>query len=205
MQNQPLEPKKKDSTSGSSKGTKSQPKSFGKSIQSEEPVFELDWENPEGDDYPFNLSKPLPLILLGNPKYDLPGIEDMVPNHMESCLSCLCIDMRMGDISTLETTNVSPSMHIKRHAIQERYVYSTKAFYSGCLSCQGLTKSIMANVADACTSFSLRMFTKCLVIQKRVEDLSTWKLKGTNKINFTKPDTTKTLSFEQTSLLGRFL
>ncbi|GJZ03799.1 hypothetical protein Tco_0537074 [Tanacetum coccineum] len=33
--------KKKDSTSGSSKGTKSQLKSFGKSIQSEEPVFEV--------------------------------------------------------------------------------------------------------------------------------------------------------------------
>ncbi|GJS89049.1 copia protein [Tanacetum coccineum] len=35
------EPKKKDSTSGSSKGTKSQPKSSGKSVQSEEPVFEV--------------------------------------------------------------------------------------------------------------------------------------------------------------------
>ncbi|GJZ21845.1 hypothetical protein Tco_0558884 [Tanacetum coccineum] len=34
-------PKKKDSTSGSSKGTKSQPKSSRKSIQSEEPVFEV--------------------------------------------------------------------------------------------------------------------------------------------------------------------
>ncbi|GJR97787.1 hypothetical protein Tco_0269961 [Tanacetum coccineum] len=34
-------PKKKDSTSGSSKGTKSQPKSSGKSVQSEEPVFEV--------------------------------------------------------------------------------------------------------------------------------------------------------------------
>ncbi|GKD57729.1 hypothetical protein Tco_1291116, partial [Tanacetum coccineum] len=33
--------KKKDSTSGSSKGTKSQPKSTGKSGQSEEPVFEV--------------------------------------------------------------------------------------------------------------------------------------------------------------------
>ncbi|GJT16598.1 hypothetical protein Tco_0875304 [Tanacetum coccineum] len=33
--------KKKDSTSGSSKGTKSQPKSFGKYVQSEEPVFEV--------------------------------------------------------------------------------------------------------------------------------------------------------------------
>ncbi|GJW69169.1 hypothetical protein Tco_0123593 [Tanacetum coccineum] len=35
------EPKKKDSTSGTSKGTKSQPRSFGKSVQSEEPVFEV--------------------------------------------------------------------------------------------------------------------------------------------------------------------
>ncbi|GKA96498.1 retrovirus-related pol polyprotein from transposon TNT 1-94, partial [Tanacetum coccineum] len=33
--------KKKDSTSGSSKSTKSQPKSSGKSVQSEEPVFEV--------------------------------------------------------------------------------------------------------------------------------------------------------------------
>ncbi|GJW85866.1 hypothetical protein Tco_0159011 [Tanacetum coccineum] len=33
--------KKKDSTSSSSKSTKSQPKSFGKSVQSEEPVFEV--------------------------------------------------------------------------------------------------------------------------------------------------------------------
>ncbi|GJY43367.1 hypothetical protein Tco_0431580 [Tanacetum coccineum] len=34
-------PKKKDSTSGSSKGTKSQLKSFGKFVQSEEPVFDV--------------------------------------------------------------------------------------------------------------------------------------------------------------------
>ncbi|GKC34810.1 hypothetical protein Tco_1047194, partial [Tanacetum coccineum] len=33
--------KKKDSTSGSSKGTKSQPKSSIKSVQSKEPVFEV--------------------------------------------------------------------------------------------------------------------------------------------------------------------
>ncbi|GKE14053.1 hypothetical protein Tco_1421630 [Tanacetum coccineum] len=75
----------------------------------------LDWENPKGSDYPFDLSKPLPLIthrkrqrvpfefFINNDlkylqrgiltmtyttsttktkaaKYDLPGIEDMVPN-----------------------------------------------------------------------------------------------------------------------------
>ncbi|GKE44268.1 hypothetical protein Tco_1471552 [Tanacetum coccineum] len=46
---------------------------------------QLDWNNPEDDRYPFDLSKPLPLIQSRNhhtkaAKYDLPGIEDMVPN-----------------------------------------------------------------------------------------------------------------------------
>ncbi|GKB54836.1 hypothetical protein Tco_0905589 [Tanacetum coccineum] len=46
----------------------------------------LDWDNPKGDDYPFDLTKPLPLVMNGNhqmtktAQYDLPGIEDMVPN-----------------------------------------------------------------------------------------------------------------------------
>ncbi|GJR68507.1 retrovirus-related pol polyprotein from transposon TNT 1-94 [Tanacetum coccineum] len=46
----------------------------------------LDWENPKGGDYPFDLSKPPPLIMRGKrqrtkaAKYDLPGIKDMVPN-----------------------------------------------------------------------------------------------------------------------------
>ncbi|GJY50354.1 hypothetical protein Tco_0441201 [Tanacetum coccineum] len=76
---------------------------------------QLYWNNPEGDRYPFDLNKPLPLVMLGNhqiipidyffnndlaylqggsvgrtcttlltktkaAKYDLPRIEDMVPN-----------------------------------------------------------------------------------------------------------------------------
>ncbi|GKE15985.1 hypothetical protein Tco_1423562 [Tanacetum coccineum] len=84
----------KESKSRSSKGTKSQSKSFGKSVQAEEPAsafkllkgthtnfveleydFEecykalsekLDLDNPEGDDYPFDLTKPLPLNRLTN-------------------------------------------------------------------------------------------------------------------------------------------
>nr|GEY71045.1 uncharacterized mitochondrial protein AtMg00810-like [Tanacetum cinerariifolium] len=38
----------------------------------------LDWENPKGSDYPFGLTKPLSLTKAV--QYDLPGIEDMVPN-----------------------------------------------------------------------------------------------------------------------------
>nr|GEV89119.1 hypothetical protein [Tanacetum cinerariifolium] len=100
-----------DKTIFSNYGKKSQSKSSGKFIQSEEPEFEvvdsdmpqdqeenpgpafrllkgthsnyveleydfkecykalsekLNWENPEGDDYPFDLTKPLPLVMSGN-------------------------------------------------------------------------------------------------------------------------------------------
>ncbi|GJV58388.1 hypothetical protein Tco_1459393 [Tanacetum coccineum] len=102
--------KQKESKFGSSKGTESQSKSFGKSVQEEEPEFEvtdsdmpqdqgnlgqvfrllkgthtnyveleyhfeecykalsekLDWENPKGDDYPFDLTKPLSLVMVKN-------------------------------------------------------------------------------------------------------------------------------------------
>nr|GEV26543.1 hypothetical protein [Tanacetum cinerariifolium] len=40
----------------------------------------LDWENPDGDDFLFDLTKPLPLVKTKATHYDLPGIEDMVPN-----------------------------------------------------------------------------------------------------------------------------
>ncbi|GJV95693.1 hypothetical protein Tco_1547270 [Tanacetum coccineum] len=43
-----INPKKKDSTFGSSKGTQSEPRSSGKSVQSEEPVFEVvDFDMPQ--------------------------------------------------------------------------------------------------------------------------------------------------------------
>nr|GEV94695.1 hypothetical protein [Tanacetum cinerariifolium] len=118
-----IEPSKKAESTKTSKGTsKSQPKSTSKFTQVEETVFEAeDTQGPQnlredtGDRYPFDLSKPLPLVMSGYhqifsvdyffnndlaylqggstgrtyttsltktkaAKYDLPGIEYMVPN-----------------------------------------------------------------------------------------------------------------------------
>ncbi|GJT64458.1 hypothetical protein Tco_1015938 [Tanacetum coccineum] len=42
----------------------------------------LEWDNSEGGDYPFDLTKPLLLVMNGNHQmYDLQGIEDMVPTY----------------------------------------------------------------------------------------------------------------------------
>ncbi|GKC02691.1 hypothetical protein Tco_0994301, partial [Tanacetum coccineum] len=235
--------KKKDSTSGSSKGAKSQPKSSGKSVQSEEPVFEvansdmpqdqegnlgdnenetrnetvsrrdwfkkptppqeptdtdwyvgktiqegptqnrlmtlaaststdkslkdfdelmstpidfsgyilnalskkLDWENPKGGDYPFDLSKALPLITRGKlthvkviRKYGYGYFEEIVVRRADNVL----YRFKEGD-----------------------------------------------DVADF--AIALKMFTRSLVIQKRIKDLQLRVESYQKKINVTKPDTTR--------------
>ncbi|GJR89500.1 hypothetical protein Tco_0213511 [Tanacetum coccineum] len=321
--------KKKDSTSGSSKGTKSQPKSTGKSVQSEEPVDEtasrldwfkkptppqeptdpdwnvgkttkegptqtwlmnlaasnptdkslkdfdelmstpidfslfvlnglkienltqeillgpafrllkgtrsnyaeleydfeecykalsekLDWENPEGGDYPFDLSKPLPLITHGKrqrvpfeffinndlkylqggtstmtyttsttkikaAKYDLPGIEDMVPNIW----SPIKVAYDRGDVySTKRILAVTHVSVMRKHGygyleeiVVRRADNALYRFKEG------------GDVADFV--IALRMFTRSLVIQKRVEDLQLRVESYQKKINVTKPDTTR--------------
>nr|GFB20645.1 hypothetical protein [Tanacetum cinerariifolium] len=51
-----------DPSAGSGRGLKKR-----KTSKDAEPVKEkLDWENPEGNDYPFDLTKPLPLVKIGN-------------------------------------------------------------------------------------------------------------------------------------------
>ncbi|GKC19914.1 hypothetical protein Tco_1022064, partial [Tanacetum coccineum] len=150
----------------------------------------LNCENPEGGDYLFDLYKPLPLIKRGKrqrvpfeffinndlkylqggistmtyttsttktkaTKYDLPGIEDMVPNIW------------------------SP---VK--AAYDRYTHS----------CQDSRKNRLTNLlGDDVADFaiSLRMFTRSLVIQKRVKELQLGVESYQKRINITKPDTTR--------------
>ncbi|GJZ02898.1 hypothetical protein Tco_0520859, partial [Tanacetum coccineum] len=294
------EPKKKDSTSGSSKGTKSQPKSSRNSVRSKEPTtqegptqnwlmtlaastsidkslkdfdelmstpidfsgyilnglkienltqeillgpafrllkgthsnyveleydFEecykalsekLDWENPEGDDYPFDLSKPLPLITPGNrqrvpfeffinndlkylqggistmtyttsttktkvAKYDLPGIEDMVLNiwspvkvaYDRYALWVTYVKvLRKHGYGYLEEIVVRRADNVlyrfkegdfPRHRIndiEDMLILVVQNWLTN------LSGDNVANFAIA-----LRMFTRSLVIQKRVNDL----------------------------------
>ncbi|GJR90612.1 hypothetical protein Tco_0214623 [Tanacetum coccineum] len=362
--------KKKDSTSGSSKGTKSQLKSFGKSVQSEEPVFEvvdsdipqdqegnmrdnkdeprnkttsrvaststdkslkdfnelmstlidfssyilnglkienltqeillgsafrqlkgtrsnyaeleydyekcykalsekLDWENPESGDYPFDLSKPLPLIKLGKrqrvpfeyfinkdlkypqggvltmtyttstskskaAQYDLAGIEDMVPNiwspvkvaydryaiwgisHWREQPKSFNAYARgiqsRGDVYStkciLAVTHVKVMRKHRYSYLEEIIVrradnvlYRFKEGDFPRLRITNMEDMLILVVQNRLTNLSgddvadftiaLRMFTRSLVIQKRVEDLQLGFESYQKKINVTKPDTTR--------------
>ncbi|GJS81367.1 hypothetical protein Tco_0747908 [Tanacetum coccineum] len=295
--------KNKDSTSSSSKGTKSQPKPSGKSVQSEEPIFEvadsdmpqdqegnpgdnddeprkedtsrrdwfkkptppqeptdpdwhkgktsqkgptqnwlmnlaaststdnqcykalsekLDWENREGGDYPFDLSKPLPLISRGKrqrvpfeyfinndfkylqggvstvtyttsttktkaTQYDLPGIEDMVPN-IWSPVKVAYDKYALWGISHWREQR--KSFYAYARGRQSRgYVYSTKHI----LAVTHVKNRLINLSGDDVDDFAiaLRMFTRSLVIQKRVEDLQLGVESYQKQISVTKPDTTR--------------
>ncbi|GJW93379.1 hypothetical protein Tco_0173051 [Tanacetum coccineum] len=235
-------PKTKESKSGSSKGTKSQPKSFGKSVQEEEPKFEvadsdmprdqegnlgnddeeptkkvaskrdwftkpkqpqestdpnlnkgktpqqgltqswlmtlaastnkslkmlqgallekLDWENPEGDDYPFDLTKPLPLVMSGN--------RQKVP-----------VDYFFNnDLNDSGQEGNFPRLRIED--IEYMLLLVVRNW---------LTNLSGDDVSDF--AIALRMFTRSLVIQKRVKDLQLGVKSYQKKINITKPETTR--------------
>nr|GEV21999.1 hypothetical protein [Tanacetum cinerariifolium] len=160
---------------------------------------QLDWNNPEGDRYPFNLSKPLPLVESRNclivpvdyffnndlvylqrgsidrkyttsltntkaAKYDLQGIKDMVP-------------MLWSPIK----------VSYDRHALLVTNVKVNKWYGCGHLekikALQPQSKDIVHLAA------TLRMFTRRIVIQKRVEDLQLGVKSYQKKLNIRKPRT----------------
>ncbi|GKB44144.1 hypothetical protein Tco_0889086 [Tanacetum coccineum] len=304
------EPKKKDSTYGSSKGTKSQPKSSGKSFQSEKPVFEKptppqeptdpDWnigkttqEGPtqnwlmtladststdkslkdfdelmrtpidfsgyilnglkienltqeillgpafrllKGGDYPFDLSKPLTLITRGNcqrvpfeffinndlkylqggvstmtymtfttkskaAKYDLPGIEDMVPNIWSPVK--VAYDRYVLWVTHVKVMRKHRYGYLEEIVVRraDNVLYRFKEGDFPRLRINDIEDMLILVVQNRLTNLfgddvadfaiALRMFTRSLVIQKRVEDLQLGVESYQKKINVTNPNTTR--------------
>ncbi|GJR22008.1 hypothetical protein Tco_0970535 [Tanacetum coccineum] len=203
----------------------------------------LDWENPEGGDYPFDLSKPLPLVMSGRrqkvpveyfinndlkylqggvstmtyttsttktkaAKYDLPGIEDMVPN-IWSPVKVAYDQYALWGIS--HWRDQRKSFYAYARGKQSRGdVYSTKRILAVTHVKEGdfprlrindiedmlillaqnrLTNLSGEDVADF--AIALKMFTRSLVIQRRVKDLQLGVESYQKKINITKPDTTR--------------
>ncbi|GJZ85353.1 hypothetical protein Tco_0650692 [Tanacetum coccineum] len=266
--------KSKESKTSSSTGTKSQPKSSGKSVQAVEPVFEtadtempqdqrgdtndqsniratpmddrtcfqllkgtcksfveleyhfeecykavtdqLDWNNPEVHEYPFDLYKPLPLIeaqgrqvipadyffnndleyLKGRSssrkyttsttknkavKYDnIEGIEEMVlmlwnPWYNYGYFEEIIVrreDQKLykfkeGDFPILNLRDIEDLLLL---LVQKKL--------------SNLEKDVIFDL-----NVALRMFTRCIVILKRVEDLQLGVESYQKKLNITKPET----------------
>ncbi|GJU23999.1 hypothetical protein Tco_1162620 [Tanacetum coccineum] len=176
----------------------------------------LDWENPEGGDYPFDLSKPLPLIKRGKRQreYHLNSLSTMISN-VEDMVPNIWIPVKVAyDKYTLwgisHWREQRKSFYAFARGMQSRGdVYSTKRILAVTRVSvmmkhrYGYLEEIVVRRADNIIyrfkegddvpdfAIALRMFTKSLVIQRLVEDLQLEVESYQKQINVTKPDTTR--------------
>ncbi|GJR86469.1 hypothetical protein Tco_0210480 [Tanacetum coccineum] len=228
----------------------------------------LDWENPEDGDYPFNLTKPLPLVMSRNrqkvpidyffnndlkylqegistmtymtsltktkaAQYDLPSIEDMVPNiwvpvkvaydkHALWGISywrkqrksfyryARGLQSRHDVYYTKRILAVTQVEVIRKHGYgylkeiivrrSDNDLYRFKEGDFPRLRINDIEDMLLLVVQNRLTNLSgddvsdfaiaLRMFTRSLIIQKRVEDLQLGVESYQKKINVTRPQTT---------------
>nr|GEZ02001.1 reverse transcriptase domain-containing protein [Tanacetum cinerariifolium] len=118
---------------------------------------QLDWNNPEGQQYPHDLLKPLPLITNSRGRRVIP-FDHFINNDLEY----LC-----GGASSRKYTNSvkNKGSRLWAHKVQGK-----------------LTNHFAFNV-------SLRMFTRSIVIQRRIEVLQLGVESYQKKLNLTKPNT----------------
>nr|GEX14589.1 hypothetical protein [Tanacetum cinerariifolium] len=133
---------------------------------------QLDWDNPEGQQYPHNLLQPLPLIP-DNRGRRVISFAHFINNNLEY--------LRGGDFKRLRLQNIEDMLLI---------------LVQGKLSNLTVEERFAFNV-------SLRMFTRSIVIQRRVEDLQLGVKSYKKRLNLTKPDTDEMLNDVRNALDDR--
>nr|GFB25346.1 hypothetical protein [Tanacetum cinerariifolium] len=129
---------------------------------------QLDWVNPEGQQYPHNLLQPLPLIP-DNRGHRVIPFEHFINNDIEYLLG--------GASSRKYKTSMT-----KTKAADYGYIKWIEDLVPRKLSNLTVEERFAFNV-------SLRMFTRSIVIQRRVEDLQMGVESYQKRLNLTKPDT----------------
>nr|GEV38062.1 hypothetical protein [Tanacetum cinerariifolium] len=151
---------------------------------------QLDWINPEGQQYPHNLLHPLPLI----------------PNYQGRHESALDVYSKRRIITVINLKIVE--WHNYRHLDwislrrDDDKIYKFKEGDFKRLRLQDIEDMLLLLVQgklsnltiEECFAFnvSLRMFTRSIVIQRRMEDLQLGVKSYQKRLNLTKPDTYRT-------------
>ncbi|GJU08697.1 hypothetical protein Tco_1125127 [Tanacetum coccineum] len=162
----------------------------------------LDWENPEGGDYPFDLTKPLPLVMSRN-RQKVP-VGYFFNNDLKFRLKLSMINMHymesyIGENNVMRKHGYGYMKEIVvRRADNILYRFKEGDFPRLCIN--DIKDMILLVVQNWLTNLSgddvsdfaiaLRMFTRSLVIQKWVEDLQLRVESYQKKINVTRPQTT---------------
>ncbi|GKB95003.1 hypothetical protein Tco_0981140 [Tanacetum coccineum] len=202
-----------------------------------ETTNQLDWNNPEGQQYPHDLRKPLPLIpnsrgrrvipfdhFINNDLAYLSGgvssrtyttsvtktkaadymhikwIKDFIPNTMESARDVYskCRIIVVINLQIVEWHNYKHLDWITVRRDDDK-LYKFKEGDFNRLRIQDIEDMLLLLVQGKLTNLtveerlafnvSLRMFTRSVVIQRRVEDLQLGVESYQKKLNLTKPDT----------------
>ncbi|GKC83400.1 retrovirus-related pol polyprotein from transposon TNT 1-94 [Tanacetum coccineum] len=174
----------------------------------------LDWENPKGGDYPIDLTKPLPLVMNGNRQ--MVPVDYFFNNDLKEQRKTFYgyargLQSRHDVYSTKRILAVTQVKVMRKHgngyleeivvrrADNDLYRFKEGDFPRLCIN--DIEDMLLLVIQNQLTNLSgddvydftiaLRMFTRSLVIQKRVEDLQLGVESYQKKINVTKPQTTK--------------
>ncbi|GJY20949.1 hypothetical protein Tco_0393515 [Tanacetum coccineum] len=174
----------------------------------------LDWENPKGDDYPFDLTKPLPLVMSRNRqkvhvdyffnndlKYLQGGISTMTYTTSLTKTKAAQYDL-LGIKNMVEVMRKHGYVYLKEIVVRraDNVLYRFKEGDILRLCVNDIKDMLFLVVQNWLTNLSgddvsdfaiaLWMFTRSLVINKRVEDLQLRVESYQKKINVTRPQTT---------------
>nr|GEW57905.1 hypothetical protein [Tanacetum cinerariifolium] len=134
---------------------------------------QLDWNNPKGKEYPFDLSKPLPMIM--NQGRQVVPVDFFINNDLEY--------LKGGSSAKKYTTSTTKTKAAKYDILGIEYM--VPSLWSP------VKKKLSNPERDVIFDLgvALRMFTRRIVILKRVEDLQLGVKSYHKKLNITKPET----------------
>nr|GEV51727.1 hypothetical protein [Tanacetum cinerariifolium] len=121
---------------------------------------QLDWVNPEGQQYPYNLLKPLPLIPNSQGRRVIP-FAHFINNDLEYLRGGASSRKYTNSVTETNAADYGTSRKLTNLTVEERFAFNV----------------------------SLRMFTRSIVIQRCVEDLQLNVESYQKRLNLTRPDT----------------
>nr|GEW23199.1 hypothetical protein [Tanacetum cinerariifolium] len=172
--------------------------------------FKLDWNNPEGDRYPFDLSRPLPLQghpghltvaanYFFNNDHEYLKSSDSEKTYTTSITNTKATRYEIEGIEYMVPTLWSPTKvgDLEKRADRQFYKFKEGNFVDHLNDIEDMLLLAVQHKLFYLTNndivefiVALRMFTKSLFIKKRVEDLQLGVQSYQKKLNITPPQQT---------------
>ncbi|GJV85673.1 hypothetical protein Tco_1525571 [Tanacetum coccineum] len=195
---------------------------------------QLDWNNPEGDRYPYDLTTPLPLkgrlgrltvpseyffnndleylksldlekkyttsiTKIKAARYELVGIEDMIPNLWSATNHNVYSTQKILSVISVKINKMHGYGHLEEIVVRrtDRQIYTFKEGDFVNLHLNEIDNMLFlvaqqklfnlegSDIVDL--AVALRMFTRSLIIKRRVEDVQLGVESYQKKLNLTKP------------------